>query len=201
MQIQKLTLYGMNMSSNCYILINGTEAIVIDPGFEDNNLYAFLSAKNLDVTKIILTHGHFDHWGGLKKLRILFPNAPLYASTLDNAWYELGSNNRYGYEPKIDFDLNKLNDLRIFDIKFKIYKVPGHSLGSIAIYNNKTLFSGDVLFFEGIGRYDLLDGNLNTLLASIKQLYTLPNETVVYSGHGNKTTIGHEKLNNPFIRG
>lgn len=201
MEINRLTLSNGYMSSNCYVLTNNFEAIVIDPGFEDRKLYNFLETKNLVVTKIILTHGHFDHWGGLKKLREIYTDALLYASSLDHVWYEISDNNPYKYTPNIDYDLNKIDTIRIFDDKYKIIKVPGHSSGSIALFYKNILISGDVLFYEGIGRYDLMEGNYETLIKSIKKLYTLLDDVTIYSGHGRVTTIGHEKLNNPFIKG
>lgn len=203
MELIQLTLGNHQMSSNCYIIINDGEAVVIDPGFEDSKLYDYLKNKNLNVTKIILTHGHFDHWGGLKKLQYLYPKAILYASTLDYIWYEIGPNNYYNYTPTIDVDLNKIKELEIFESVFKILKVPGHSAGSVALYNQKEdkIISGDVLFYGGVGRYDLAQGDFKTLTFSIKSLYKLPGNTIVYSGHGRPTTIEFEKQNNPFIKG
>lgn len=201
MEIVKLTLGNYQMSSNCYLLIKDNEAVVIDPGFDDSRLYDYLKNRNLKVNKIILTHGHFDHWGGLKGLRNIYPDALLYASTLDHLWYEVGVNNYYHYEPKIDVDLNELKTIELLGNTFKIFKLPGHSAGSIGLYFNKTIFSGDVLFENSIGRTDLLQGDLNTLFNSIKQIYTLDNETIIYSGHGRPTTVLNEKLNNPFIKG
>ena len=201
MQLISLTIGNIQMTSNCYILHNETDAVVIDPGFEDHKLYNFLQNKNLNVSKIVLTHGHFDHWGGLKKLRTLYPEAKLYASTLDYLWYEVGPNNYYGYTPVIDFDLNKVNELELLDTTFKVIKIPGHSAGSIGLYNNNVLISGDVLFRQGIGRYDLMQGDLNILFTSIKKIYQLPNETIIYSGHGRPTTVQFEKENNPYLKG
>mgnify|MGYP001945263381 CR=1 FL=1 len=200
MKIQKLTLANFQISSNCYILSKDSEAVVIDPGIEDQTLYNYLQQNNLNVTNIVLTHGHFDHWGGLKKLQSLYPNAKLYASTLDYLWYEVGPNNMYNYEPNFDFDLNKLNEITLLGYKFKVLKLPGHSAGSIGLYYNNYLFSGDVLFFQGIGRTDLLQGDYNTLINSINKIYQLPDDTIVYSGHGRPTTVKHEKQFNPFFR-
>ncbi|HHW79451.1 MAG TPA: MBL fold metallo-hydrolase [Acholeplasmataceae bacterium] len=200
MEIIKLEL-GNNFTSNCYILIKEKECVVIDPGFEDSKLYNYLSNKDLNVTKIILTHGHFDHWGGLRKLRTLFPKAQLYASSLDYMWYQVGPNNYFNYEPTIDVDLIGKDELILFDEKIKVIKTPGHSSGSVSLYFNKTLISGDVLFFESIGRTDLLEGNTNTLFKSIQNLYKLPLDTNVLPGHGVNTTIKHERVHNPFIKG
>ena len=110
MEIVRLELRG-NMTSNCYVLIKDNNCIVIDPGFKDEKLYNFLNNKKLNVDSIILTHGHYDHWGGLNKLRLLYPNALLYASTVDEIWFSFGELNRNGYEPLIDVDLSKLKSI------------------------------------------------------------------------------------------
>lgn len=201
MEIMKLTLTNNQMSSNCYILINNKEAVVIDPGFEDNNLYNYLQQKDLIVTSIILTHGHYDHWGGLKKLQQLYPDALLYGSSVDSYWYEIGSQNPYNYTPIFNIDLKDKKTINIFDTKAKILTLPGHSAGSIGIYIDNKLFSGDVLFFESMGRTDLYQGNEYEIFKSIKKIYTLPKETIIYSGHGRPTSVEYEKLNNPFLRG
>lgn len=200
MEIKRLELHGA-LSSNCYLLINNNECVVVDPGFEDSKLYDYLKNKNLNVIKIILTHGHFDHWTGLKKLRTLYPKAMLYAPLLDELWFVKGPNNKLNYQPLIDFDLNTLKTITIFDKTVNIYHTPGHSAGSVSLHFDNNLFSGDVLFYQGIGRSDLLQGDTKTLLRSISQLYKLNDNTIVYSGHGRETTIGHEKEFNPFIRG
>lgn len=201
MKINSIVLHGKHFSSNCYILEKDGEAVVIDPGFEVANLYNYLENKALNVSKIILTHGHFDHWSGLKKLREIYPDAKLYASSVDDYWYGVSENNPNNYTPKIDVDLKKLEKVEILGNSFKVIKTPGHSAGSISLYYNSLLFSGDVLFFNSIGRTDLFQGNQDELFSSIKKLYQLPNETIVYSGHGRPTTIDHEKKTNPFIRG
>lgn len=201
MNIKRIVLSGFNMSSNCYILNKDNRAVVIDPGFDDIELYNYLTNKELDVEAIILTHGHFDHWGGYKKLSKLYPNAHTYASSLDYKWYEIGDNNPYGYTPQFDFDLNKLKTIKLLGDTYKVIKTPGHSAGSVSLYNKLKLFSGDVLFMQSIGRYDLMDGNIEVLLDSIKLLYSLDNDTIIYPGHGRDTTIGFEKRSNPFIKG
>lgn len=197
MQITKLTLSG-HFQMNCYILEENNEAIVIDPGFNDNKLYDYLKNKNLIVNKIILTHGHFDHWSGLENLKKLYPNAKLLASSLDDYWYKLDKNT---YQLNIDIDLNTLKHIKLFDYEFKIFKTPGHSKGSISLYYNYHLFSGDVLFRNSIGRTDLYEGNQEELFESIKKLYQLSGNTIIYPGHGPNTTINEERMYNPFIRG
>jgi len=202
MKINKLILSNNNgFTSNCYILEKDNKAVVVDPGFNDPKLFNFLKNKNLLVDKIIATHGHYDHISGIEKLKELFPNAKTYGSSLDSYWYDFNINPLLSKNLIFDFDLNKLTTLKILDKEFKIIKTPGHSKGSISLYYSETLFSGDVLFFKSIGRSDLEGGNYNELIGSIKKLYTLPDNTIIYSGHGKDTTIIYEKNNNPFIRG
>lgn len=198
MQIIKLELNNKVMSSNCYLLIKNSECIVIDPGFEDNTLYNYLINNKLNVTKVLLTHGHYDHWTGLEKLLKLYPKATLYANSLDEYFFDKNSFTKY--YPKIDVDLLNKTEIDLLGHNFKIIKTPGHSNGSVSFYFNKLLFSGDVLFFSSIGRYDLYGGNLTTLLNSINELMKLPSETIVYSGHGRPTTLAFEKANNPFLK-
>lgn len=201
MQLKKLELKNEYTSSNCYLLIKDNLCIVIDPGFEDDKLYNFLKNNNLKVDKIILTHGHYDHWTGLEKLLKLYPNTKVYASTLDQYWF---NNNPFTkYVPKINVDLDLFDDIDIFNEKFVIFKVPGHSQGSIALYNKQEnyIISGDLLFKRSVGRTDLDGGNFKELTKSIIKLYdSLNDETKVYSGHGEFTTIGFEKKFNPFVR-
>lgn len=197
MKLIKLELKNEYMSSNCYLLIYEDKAIVIDPGFEDDTLYSYLKDNNLKLDKIILTHGHYDHWTGLEKLRSLYKDTPLYASSLDNYWF---LNNPFTkYVPKVDVDLNGLSNLPLFNNKVEIIKTPGHSKGSISLLFDNYLISGDLLFFEGVGRYDLEGGNYNTLKKSIQEIYKLDEDIIIYPGHGKNTSIGYEKLNNPFI--
>lgn len=199
MEIIKLELKNDYMSSNCYILRNKSDAVVIDPGFDDEKLYTYLIKNNLNLTKIILTHGHYDHWTGLEKLLNFFPNTLVYASSLDQ--YFFNKNPFTSYIPKIDVDLNDTKTIDLLGYQFQILKTPGHSNGSLSFYYDKMLFSGDVLFYRSIGRYDLYGGSYDTLLKSIRKLLqTLPLDTTVHSGHGRPTTLAFEMKNNPFLK-
>lgn len=202
MKIKRLELQGQ-FTSNCYILYKdiSNSCIVVDPGFNDTKLYNYLKDKDLIVEAIVLTHGHFDHWGGLKHLQKLYPNAKLYASTLDYYWYEIGPNNYFGYTPNIDFDLNNFSEIKLMNETIKVIKTPGHSAGSISLLINDMLISGDVIFKNGIGRTDLYEGDRNILFDSIQKIYKLDENITIYPGHGKETTIKTEKAFNPFIRG
>jgi|SRR5690625_2187918 len=197
MKIVKLELKNQYMSSNCYLLIKDKDLVIVDPGFEDDTLYNYIRENDLNLKKILLTHGHYDHWTGLEKLRSLYDDVLLYASSLDEYWYY---NNPFTkYIPKIDVDLNNLDEILLLDTSTKIIKTPGHSKGSVAFLFNNNLISGDLLFFEGIGRYDLNGGNFDNLKSSIEKIYKLNDDVIVYPGHGRNTSIKYEKNNNPFI--
>lgn len=198
LKVVKLELSNEFMSSNSYLLIKENKCIVIDPGFDDNKLFNYLENNKLSVDKIVLTHGHYDHWSGLEHLRKTYPDVPLYASLKDEYWY---LNNPFTkYNPTIDYDLNEMDEIDFLGTSAAILKTPGHSLCSVSFYFENKLISGDVLFYEGIGRSDLYGGSFTELERSVLKLYKLPNDTIVYSGHGRPTTIYHEKNNNPFIR-
>lgn len=197
MEIITLTLRNNYMSSNCYILKKDNNIVVIDPGFEDDTLYDYIKKNKLKIDKIILTHGHYDHWTGLEKLLKLYPKTKLYASLLDEYW--LNNNPFTKYVPNIDYNLNEFDEINILNETFKVLKTPGHSKGSVSLLYKDILISGDLLFKNGIGRYDLEGGNFNTLKESVNSIYKLDEFITIYPGHGSKTTIKHEKYNNPFI--
>lgn len=197
MKVIKLELKNSYMSANCYLLIKDRDCVLIDPTFPDQKLFDYLQKEKLNLTKIVLTHGHYDHWTGLEQLKKIYPSTLVYASSLDSYWF---NNNPFtNYLPKIDIDLNLLDEIDFLGEIFKIYKTPGHSLGSISFYNNNILFVGDLIFFESVGRTDLDGGNYDTLLTSIKTILNLPKETIIYPGHGRATTVGHEIKHNPFL--
>jgi|SRR5690554_4833443 len=200
MKIIKLELRNDYMSSNSYLLIKDKDVVVVDPGFSDDRLFKYLKENSLNLSKIVLTHGHYDHWTGLEKLLSIYPNTKVYASTLDNYWF---NNNPFtSYVPKIDIDLNDLDSIELLDQKFQIIKVPGHSKGSVALMNEDDNFVivGDLLFFQSVGRTDLEGGSFKELEKSVLKLYKFNDDLIVYNGHGRPTTIGHEKKFNPFVK-
>lgn len=200
MKIIKLELRNDYMSSNSYLLIKDKDVVVVDPGFSDDRLFKYLKENSLNLSKIVLTHGHYDHWTGLEKLLSIYPNTKVYASTLDNYWF---NNNPFtSYVPKIDIDLNDLDSIELLDQKFQIIKVPGHSKGSVALMNedDNYVIVGDLLFFQSVGRTDLEGGSFKELEKSVLKLYKFNDDLIVYNGHGRPTTIGHEKKFNPFVK-
>lgn len=187
--------------SNCYILYDNFKAMIIDPGYESSELITFLDENGLQVEVIYVTHGHIDHIGGVNALKRKFKDATVYAPIKDQYWYS--KNPKYGLQETLIVDTYvSEGDIVLFlDKPFKVIETPGHSYGSTVLYLDKVLFSGDTLFKNSIGRTDLYLGDFTQIMHSIKnKILTLPNDTMVFPGHGPATTIKDEKDNNPFIK-
>lgn len=200
------------ISENTYVLYNDAgKAIIIDPGCyfpaEEETLQNFIKEKNLIPIYLLNTHCHLDHVFGNKWVHETY-GLELYLHPNEAPMLELApvSGERWGLPfQNYDGSLHFLNDgdkVLLDDFEIQVILAPGHSPGSICFYmpEQGDLIGGDVLFRGSIGRTDLPGGDSETLLTSIREkLWVLPDETVVYSGHGIKTTIGYEKRNNPFL--
>ena len=199
-------------SENTYIVFNDTKnAFIIDPGnFSDSEtamLEKFIHDQDLKVRNILLTHAHIDHVLGLQKSYDVY-KVPVILHELEKEMLERNpmDANRFGFffkpfEGETEF-ISENEILKLDNDEFKILHVPGHSPGHIALHNEtqKFIISGDVLFEGSIGRTDLYKGNHEQLIESIKtKLFVLDEETKVYNGHGNPTTVGFEKNHNPFF--
>lgn len=200
------------IQENTYVLYNEhNNAIIIDPGCygtaEQETLNQFIQSNNLQVKQLINTHCHLDHVFGNKFVSEQY-KVELYIHSLEQLVLQYApiSGEKWGlpfenYEGQIHL-INHDSTIKLDSYILHVLHTPGHSPGSISLYCKEQSFviSGDVLFYQSIGRTDLPGGNHETLLQSIKeQLLVLPDETVVYSGHGRSTTIGFEKNNNPYF--
>lgn len=209
--IFQFSLFGINT----YVVYDPeTKACaVVDPGIinkeEEQALDNFISKENLSVTHIINTHLHLDHAVGDNILKTKY-NVPVLANKLDLPLGErmqqqammFGINKQFRQVEITDF-LSDGETIKIGNGELKVLHVPGHSLGSIALYDKADGFVivGDALFNGSIGRTDLPGGDFDTLIKSIKdRLLSLPDNTIVYPGHGEPTTIGAERRHNPYLR-
>jgi hydroxyacylglutathione hydrolase len=197
-----------DFGTNCYIIQceeTGATAIV-DPGTPAPWIKQHLTAHGLSISLILLTHGHLDHIGGVEWVKS-FSGAPVLVHPDDLDMLSdpfLNGSALFGGDPiKLDGvdrlfghgDLIELGNLRL-----KVLHTPGHSPGGVSFYTPGHLIAGDALFAGSIGRTDLPGGNYEVLKRSIHDhLFTLPDETVVYPGHGPTTTIGDERQYNPFL--
>ena len=187
------------------------EGIVIDPGDETPALLEAVARLVLSIRYILLTHAHLDHITGVGAAKKAL-NAPVGLHKADNFLYEavVQQGQMFGLrvdpQPKVDFFYDGEGPWRFGKYGAWVHHTPGHCPGGVCLAvgregeKERTLFVGDTLFAGSIGRTDLPGGDLQTLLASIRNvLFTFPDDTVVYSGHGEPTTIGRERRSNPFL--
>jgi glyoxylase-like metal-dependent hydrolase (beta-lactamase superfamily II) len=198
------------LGCNCSVIGDeiSREAIVIDPGDDVSDIVAILERHQLAVKMIVITHAHIDHIGGAEKLRAT-TGAPVYMHEADKMLSEqLDEQAKWlGVEapkdPGIDRPAREGDILRAGSVEAHVLHTPGHTPGSISLYLPvaSRLIAGDTLFQGSIGRTDLPGGDMAQIGRSIRgKLYTLPEETIVFPGHGETTSIGEEKRHNPFVR-
>jgi glyoxylase-like metal-dependent hydrolase (beta-lactamase superfamily II) len=198
------------LAVNCYIVGDEKtrEVLVIDPGGHARQINTTIENLRARVVGIILTHAHFDHVMGVEALKRA-TGAPLYVGAKEKPVFENveAQGKMFGIAvpplPDPEHWLNEGDTVAAGDFKLQVFEVPGHSPGSLALYNaeNAIVFVGDVLMRGTIGRTDFPGCSMEQLLRSIRtKLYTLPDATQVYAGHGAMTTIGEEKRTNPFTQ-
>ena len=197
------------LGCNCSIFGDETtgQAIVIDPGADIEKIEEILSAHNLHVKTIVITHAHIDHIGGAQTLKSR-TGAPIHMHAADeflNENLEMQAS-WLGVETpdyaEVDVAAKEGDTILLGSTEFHLLETPGHTPGSLCVWipSEKKLAAGDTLFRESIGRTDLPGGDSRQILQSIAgKLLRLPDETLVYPGHGISTTIGHEKRFNPFL--
>jgi glyoxylase-like metal-dependent hydrolase (beta-lactamase superfamily II) len=197
------------LQSNSYLLADEVtrEAALFDPGMESEPVADILARERLTVTAIVNTHGHFDHVFGNAYFKAK-TGAPLlmHRADLDLVKRLEEQSLYFGFRatpsPPPDRFLEEGDEVRVGGIRLRVRHTPGHSPGGICLVTDGTAFVGDTLFAGSIGRTDLPGGSAETLLTSIREkLLTLPDDTVIYPGHGPATTIGHERRHNPFLTG
>ena len=189
------------IQANCYILMDEEtkEIVIMDPGGEADMLSKEIDSLNGKVKFIILTHGHFDHVGGVKDLYNKY-NVPIYISAIDEQYIVEDSTGIFGKLPNKPSNIKDGDTLSFGSNTIKVLETPGHTKGGLSFVIDDKVFTGDTLFRGSIGRTDFLGGDFNEIVKSIKEnLLPLEDDTTVYPGHGPASTIAFEKRNNPYL--
>jgi hydroxyacylglutathione hydrolase len=198
--------------TNCYVLRPeeaALDCVVIDPGFDPEDLLGFIEQHPVNPVAVVITHGHADHIAGVAALRQAYPKIRVYVHRVDagaltdsDANLSVLTGSVVETEPA-DVLLGDGDLIEEAGIRLKVLHTPGHTQGGICLYveSEGVVFSGDTLFADSVGRTDFPGGDMDRLIEGIRiKLFTLPDKTAVYPGHGMRTTIGREKRANPFVR-
>lgn len=199
-------------AENSYLITRDKESVLIDPGFSNSSEFQsfkkILTENDSNLIAVILTHAHVDHVLGLNQVLQAY-DVPVYLNHSDlylwenfeqqSAMFGIRTGG-FSFTPE---PMDEQRDFQAGPFTWDVLYTPGHSPDHVSLYNKteNILIAGDTLFKESIGRTDLYKGDFDLLASSIREkLYTLPDDTVVYPGHGPATSIGHEKSHNPFVR-
>ena len=198
MTIKKYSL--RELQANCYFLIEDQNCLIIDPADDTSFILEEIQRQQLNLVGMLATHGHFDHVGAVGEIQLSI-NVPLYIFKEDQFLIDrLNETAEYflGFDPHFIKPKNvkylKVKKLQVTSFKLQILSSPGHTPGSCCFYfpEENSLFTGDTLFKEGIGRTDLSYSSKDDLKKSLKKIFELPKETIVYSGHGEDTILEDE---------
>ena len=198
------------LETNCYVVHNAVDAVVVDPGGDMRGglteVIDFLDKKKLTVQAIVLTHMHFDHILGVAALQKK-TGVKVYASSGDDPLLQAALHDRSSWgTPAIEpfsYEPIKEGEYTFGSLTLQVLATPGHSQGSVCLYfaAEGLVVTGDLLFYHSIGRTDLPGSRHQDLIDSLqKKVYKLPPQTLAYPGHGPSTSVGDERMNNPFVR-
>ncbi len=198
---------------NTYYIENDSHLIIVDPGSDWTKIQATIEKIGKPISAILLTHTHYDHIMSLEILRESYHFPPVYVAESEATWLYTPEKNLSGLPRHDDMDNLVCRPAEVFfqyeqaytfdDFHFQVLPTPGHSIGGVSIVFPafEAVITGDALFRETIGRTDLPTGDFEQLITGIKtKLFTLPNHYTVHPGHGQNSTIAHEKNTNPFFR-
>lgn len=190
------------LPTNTYVLWNkdSRKCIVIDPAY-DEKVDKYISENNLVPVGVLLTHGHFDHCGGVKPIVDKF-GVSVYGSEKDALIAQNASKNEWGvfcYDCKITNFVDHLDDVKIDNFEFKVLHTPGHTPGGVCYFIDGVMFSGDTLFRECIGRIDLPGGDYFEMINSLAKIADIEENYRVLAGHEGETDLYHEFKYNPYL--
>ena len=196
------------VATNCYLIINldNNESIIVDPADSQESIYDMVVRSASRPQAILLTHGHFDHAGGAEELAKHF-DIKIYAEEHEKETLDTPSLNLSGWEGvqktyHADVFLKNEQEIDLAGFHIRVFHTPGHTVGGCCYYfpYQNVVFSGDTLFCTSVGRTDFPKGSAAQIIRSIKEkLLPLPDETTVYTGHNDITTIGTERMYNPYL--
>ena len=197
------------LGTNCFLVscVKSSEAIIIDPGGDSPSIISAIKEDCLTPVMIVLTHGHSDHMASAAGLTREFDiDIAMHGDDIETMKKSVEDSPLWGLGeveyPEVKTLLSAGDKIEFGEIKAEVRHTPGHTLGGISIVLGNAVFAGDTLFAGSIGRTDFFGGDMETLLASIRsELFTLPDDTAVFCGHGPPTTIGEEKARNPYLNG
>ena len=203
LKIDTLTLG--NYQTNCYIVreAGSSSCAVIDPGYDPDRVLTFLRKQALTVDAVLLTHGHFDHVGGVEAI-VKATGCRLWMHEGD--WSQQKTPENAFYYPIANCDFTEVSfcenaeQIQAGGLTFSVLTTPGHTWGSVCYLCENAVFSGDTLFAGSCGRTDLPGGSWTDICQSLKHLASLPGDHNVYPGHGEATTLQEERLYNPYMR-
>ena len=193
------------LDNNNYLIIDekSKEAALIDCSCFDDEILTEIEEQGANLKYILLTHGHFDHITGLndtdEDVKVLMhQNDMEWIKELNTYLPMIGMPSMK--TPRIDGFLKDGDVIKLGDLEIKVIHTPGHTQGGVCFYVENNLFSGDTIFKESVGRCDLPGGDYNQIIDSIEErIFTLPEDTIIYPGHGRTTTVGWEKVHNSFM--
>jgi hydroxyacylglutathione hydrolase len=206
MRVQTFTVGAFQ--ENCYLLVDDhtNRAVIVDPGSEGSRLVEAIDNSGATLDAIWITHAHVDHVGAIASIKQRW-DVPVYLHPLDRRLYEAAGRQAQVYNvafeepPPPDREFAEGEHLKVGEVELEVMHAPGHSPGHVVIHGDGIALVGDCLFAGSIGRTDLPFSNPPQLAATLERISALPPETVVYPGHGMDTTIGEERISNPFLNG
>lgn len=194
MNVKKLALGAYQ--TNCYLLWEGDKAVVIDPGYEPDTILRALETLGMDLSAILLTHGHFDHVGAVKEL-VAETGCEVYIHAAEATLPPMMTAGEL-YFTRTYAEGDTITPVP--GMELRVLHTPGHTPGSVCLLWGDQMFSGDTLFAGSCGRVDLPGGNPRQMLESLRRLASLEADYRVHPGHGESTTLAEEKRYNPYLR-